>query len=152
MDAVERLSVIEDLRRLMARYVYSADHHRWQDLAATFTPDGTFTPHKPDGSVWLRMEGREEIAKTVGSSGGPEDVLVHHLFSDEIDVESATSAHGVWAMEDIITRPENAEVNEEFPFKGMHGYGHYHARFVKVDGSWYIAELKQTRLRLDFTH
>jgi len=24
------------------------------------------------------MEGREEIAKTVGSSGGPDDVLVHH--------------------------------------------------------------------------
>jgi hypothetical protein len=50
MDAVERLSVIEDLRRLMTRYVRSADHHRWQDLAAVFTPDGTFTPHKPDGS------------------------------------------------------------------------------------------------------
>jgi hypothetical protein len=34
----------------------------------------------------------------------------------------------------------------------MHGYGHYHARFVKTDGAWYIAELEQTRLRLDFTH
>ncbi len=152
MDAVERLSVVEDLRRLMARYVRYADNHRWQDLADLFTKDGTFTPHKPDGSVWLRMEGREEIAATVGSSGGPDDVLIHHLFSDEIDVESATSAHGVWAMEDIITRPENAEVNEEFPFKGMHGFGHYHAHFVKADGSWYIAELKQTRLRLDFTN
>jgi hypothetical protein len=108
MDAVERLSIIEDLRRLMAFYVRSADHHRWQDLAGLFTPDGTFTPHKPDGSVWLRMEGREKIAEMVGSSGGPDDVLIHHLFSDETDVESATSAHGVWAMEDIITRPENA--------------------------------------------
>jgi len=152
MDAVERLSIIEDLRRLMARYVRCADHHRWQDLAGLFTPEGSFTPHKPDGSVWLQMVGREQIAEIVGSSGGPDDVLVHHLFSDEIDVESATSAHGVWAMEDIITRPEDAEVNEKFPFKGMHGFGHYHARFVKVDGSWYIAELKQTRLRLDFTN
>jgi hypothetical protein len=152
MDAVERLSIIEDLRRLMAGYVRAADYHRWQDLANLFTPDGTFTPHKPDGSVWLRMRGRTEIAATVGASGGPDDVLIHHLFSDEIDVESATSAQGVWAMEDIITRPENAEVNEEFPFKGMHGFGHYHGHFVKVDGSWYIAELKQTRLRLDFTN
>jgi hypothetical protein len=151
MDAVERLSIIEDLRRLMARYVRSADHHRWQDLVGLFTPDGTFTPHKPDGSVWVRMEGRDKIAEIV-SSNGPDDVLVHHLFSDEIDVESATSARGVWAMEDIITRPENAEVNEQFPFKGMHGFGHYDARFVKVDGSWYIAELEQTRLRLDFTY
>ncbi|MFZ4156769.1 nuclear transport factor 2 family protein [Streptomyces pseudogriseolus] len=152
MDAVERLSIIEDLRRLMARYVYYADHHRWQDLAGLFTPAGTFTPHKPDGSVWLHMEGREQIAETVGASGGADDVLIHHLFSDEIEAVSATSAHGVWAMEDIIVRAEDAVVNEDFPFKGMHGFGHYHAQFVNVDGRWYIAELKQTRLRLDFTY
>jgi hypothetical protein len=151
MDTVERLSIIEDLRRLMARYVRYADHQRWQDLAGLFTPDGTFTPHKPDGSVWLRMEGREQIAATVGSSGGPGVTLIHHLFSDEIDVDSATAGHGIWAMEDVVTRPEDAPVSETIPFRGMHGFGHYHARFVEVDGSWYIAELKQTRIRIDFT-
>ncbi|MFD1930656.1 MULTISPECIES: nuclear transport factor 2 family protein [Nonomuraea] len=152
MDAIERLSITEDLRRLMARYVRYADHQRWQDLANLFTPDGTFTPHKPDGSVWLHMEGREGIAATVGASGGPGVTLVHHLFSDEIDVDSAMAAHGVWAMEDIITRPEDADVSEDIPFRGMHGFGHYHARFVMANGSWYIAELKQTRVRLDFTN
>ncbi|MFE0631882.1 nuclear transport factor 2 family protein [Streptomyces sp. NPDC058864] len=152
MNDVERLSTIEELRRLMARYVRYADQKRWQDLAGLFTPDGTFTPRRPDGSVWLRMKGRADIAATVGASSGPGDVLVHHLFSDEIDLESATGARGTWSMEDIITRPEDAEVNPDFPFKGMHGYGHYHARFVKADGAWYIAELEQTRLRLDFTH
>ncbi|MFF4146943.1 nuclear transport factor 2 family protein [Streptomyces sp. NPDC001698] len=152
MTDVERLSAIEDLRRLMARYVRYADHKRWKDLAGLFTPDGTFTPHKPDGSVWLRMNGREEIAATIGGSNGPDDVLIHHLFSDEIDIQSTTSARGTWSMEDIITRPEDAEVNSDFPFKGMHGYGHYLARFVKTDGAWHIAELEQTRLRLDFTY
>jgi hypothetical protein len=151
MDAVERLSTTEDLRRLMARYVRYADHQRWQDLANLFAPDGTFTPRKPDGSVWMRMEGREGIAATVGAGGGPGVTLVHHLFSDEIDVDSATAAHGVWAMEDIITRPEDADVSEDIPFRGMHGFGHYHARFVRTNGSWYIAELTQTRIRLDFT-
>ncbi|GGT10182.1 nuclear transport factor 2 family protein [Streptomyces chromofuscus] len=156
MDAIERLSTIEDLRRLMARYVRYADHKRWQDLAGLFTPDGTFTPHKPDGSVWLSMRGRTEIAATIGSSAGPRDALVHHLFSDEIDVESATSASGVWSMEDLITRAESAdgqvEAPEDFPFRSMHGFGHYHGRFTKRDGAWYIAELRQTRLRLDFTY
>ncbi|MCP2353952.1 hypothetical protein HD597_000972 [Nonomuraea thailandensis] len=135
----------------MARYVRYADHQRWQDLANLFTPDGTFTPHKPDGSVWLHMEGREQVAATVGASGGPGVTLVHHLFSDEIDVDSSTAAHGVWAMEDIVTRPEAAAVSEDIPFRGMHGFGHYHARFVRTNGSWCIAELKQTRIRLDFT-
>ncbi|WP_181800979.1 nuclear transport factor 2 family protein [Streptomyces shenzhenensis] len=152
MNDTERLSAIEDLRRLMARYVRYADHKRWEDLAGLFTPNGTFTPHKPDGSVWLRMNGREEIAATIGAGNGPDDVLIHHLFSDEIDIHSATGARGTWSMEDIITRPENSEVNPDFPFKGMHGFGHYHAEFVRTDGTWYIAELKQTRLRLDFTY
>ena len=37
MKEVERLSTIEDLRRLMARYVYNADQQRWEDLASLFT-------------------------------------------------------------------------------------------------------------------
>lgn len=155
MNDIERLSTVEDLRRLMARYVRYADHQRWQDLAGLFTPEGTYTPHKPDGSVWLRMSGREQIAAMIGSSAGPGDVLVHHLFSDEIDVDSATTAHGTWAMEDLITRSEtgpDADLPAQFAFKAMHGFGHYHGRFTEVDGTWYIAELTQTRLRLDFTY
>lgn len=155
MDDIERLSTVEDLRRLMARYARYADEQRWGDLAGLFTPDGTFTPHKPDGTVWLRMSGRDEIAAKIGSSAGPGDVLIHHLFSDEIDVESATAARGTWSMEDLITRPETgpgADIPEQFAFKSMHGFGHYHGTFTKADGTWYIAELTQTRLRLDFTH
>ncbi|MFE1465647.1 hypothetical protein ACFW6M_31645 [Streptomyces nigra] len=34
MDAAERPGAIEDPSRLMARYVYYADHHRRQDLAS----------------------------------------------------------------------------------------------------------------------
>ncbi|MFG2887661.1 nuclear transport factor 2 family protein [Streptomyces sp. NPDC048297] len=151
METIERLGITEEVRRLMARYVRYADHQRWGDLANLFTHDGTFTPHKPDGSVWFRMRGRDEITATVGASGGPGVTLIHHLFSDEIDVDSPTAAHGVFAMEDIVTRPEDAEVSEAIPFRTMHGFGHYHARFVKTGGSWQIAELKQTRVRLDFS-
>ncbi|GAB3957010.1 nuclear transport factor 2 family protein [Micromonospora vulcania] len=155
MNDLERLTIIEDLRRVMARYVYSADHHRFEDLGALFTPDGTFTPYKPDGSMWMRMEGREGIAKSIGGRNMPGDVLIHHIFSDEIDVESETTARGTWAMEDLVSRVEREGMADgpDGPLpKGMHGFGHYHAKFVKVDGSWYISELTQTRLRLDFTY
>lgn len=152
MDTAERLAIIEDVRRVMARYVRYADHHRWQDLAGLFTVDGTFTPHKPDGSIWLRMEGREDIASQIGSANGPDDVVIHHLFSSEVDVESADFASGVWSMEDRTIRSDDVEPPVDFPFKSMHGFGHYHGRFVKIDGAWYIAELKQTRVHLDFTY
>ena len=151
MQTLERLTITEDVRRLMARYVRYADNQRWNDLANLFTEDGTFTPHRPDGSVWMRMNGRAEISATVGASGGAGVTLIHHLFSDEIDVDSAVSARGVFAMEDIVTRPEDAEVSEAIPFRHMHGFGHYHARFVRTDGSWRIAEMTQTRVRLDFS-
>ncbi|WP_327292785.1 nuclear transport factor 2 family protein [Streptomyces sp. NBC_01198] len=156
MNDTDRLIAIEDIRRVMARYVYNADHHRFEDLAGLFTPDGTFTPYKPDGSMWMRMEGREGIATSIGSRNIPGDVLIHHLFSDEIDVESENTARGTWAMEDIVNRVEREEKavgpdGAPVPM-GMHGFGHYHGRFVKIAGTWYIAELKQTRLRIDFTY
>ncbi|MGW5557011.1 nuclear transport factor 2 family protein [Micromonospora sp. NPDC003944] len=155
MNDLERLTIIEDLRRVMARYVRYADHHRFEDLAGLFTPDGTFTPYKPDGSMWMRMEGREGIASSIGGRNLPGDVLIHHIFSNEIDVLSETTARGTWAMEDLISRVERegmADGPDGPTPKGMHGFGHYHANFVKVDGSWFIAELTQTRLRIDFTY
>jgi hypothetical protein len=164
INAVERLTIIEDLRRLMARYVYSADHQRWRDLAALFTPDGTFTPHNVDGSVAQRMAGREEIAASIPAAIGPGAVVIHHLFSDEIDADSPASARGVFAMEDLITRPAStdgtasangtasADGGGQARFTSMHGYGHYRPRFTRTDGRWYIAELVLTRLRLDFTY
>jgi hypothetical protein len=152
MDDIDRLTIIENLRRLMARYVYSADRQRWPELTALFTPDGTFTPHNVDGSVLRRMTGREEIAASIAASVGPGAVVIHHLFSDEIDVDSAASAHGVFAMEDLISRPASTDESGRAQFTSMHGYGHYRPRFTKADGRWYISELVQTRLRLDFTY
>lgn len=152
MDDIERLSNIESLRRLMARYVYVADHQQWDELAALFTPDGSFTPHNADGTVLRRMGSPEEIARSIPQSVGPDAVVVHHLFSDEIDVDSATSARGVWAMEDLISRPARTGADGQPQFTEMHGFGHYRPRFTKVDGEWKIAELVLTRTRVDLTY
>ena len=152
LKEVERLSTIEDLRRLMARYVYNADQQRWEDLASLFTTDGTFTPHNVDGSVARRMEGRTEIAESIPASIGPGAVVVHHLFSDEIDIESATAARGVWAMEDLIERSASTGPDGKPRFTSMHGFGHYRPRFTKTDGVWKIAELVLTRVRMDLAY
>ncbi len=44
MDDLGRLTATEDVRRVMAHYVYCADHHRWDELAALFTPDAPSPP------------------------------------------------------------------------------------------------------------
>ncbi|MEV0846288.1 nuclear transport factor 2 family protein [Streptomyces sp. NPDC049954] len=152
LSAIERLSITEDLRRLMARYVRTADLQRWEELASLFTDDGTFTPHDVDGSVARRMAGRSQIAESIAASVGPGAVVVHHLFSDEIDVETETSARAVWAMEDLIKRPASTGPDGRPRFTSMHGFGHYRPRFTKVDGVWKISELVLTRVRMDIAY
>ena len=149
---IEKLVAVNEIREVMASYARHADHKEFEALAGLFTPDGTFTPHKVDGSVWMHMEGREGVAKTIAESVGNAQVL-HQLFSYETEVLSPTSATSIVSMADMFIRPEGDAVasHENTDFKTMHGYGHYHGEFVKVDGRWYIKTLVQTRLRMEFT-
>jgi hypothetical protein len=71
-----------------------------------------------------------------------EVVTVHHCHTPEIQLTSATTASGVWAMEDMLRWPNGME---------LHGYGHYHETYEKRDGAWCITSSKLTRLRADFT-
>ena len=100
----------------------------------------------------MHMEGREGIATTISESVGNAQVL-HQLFSYETEVLSPTAATSVVSMADMLIRPEGeaAPSHETTAFKTMHGYGHYHGDFVKVDGRWYIKKLVQTRLKMEFT-
>ena len=70
-------------------------------------------------------------------------VTVHHGHMPEIEVTSPTTATGTWAMEDKLRWPEGS------PIKIMHGYGHYHETYTKVDGHWRIATTRLSRLRID---
>jgi hypothetical protein len=60
----------------------------------------------------------------------------------EIELTSATTATGVWAMEDMLRWPNGME---------LHGYGHYHETYEKSDGRWRIRSTTLTRLRVDMT-
>jgi hypothetical protein len=60
----------------------------------------------------------------------------------EIELTSATTAKGIWAMQDLLRWPDGRELS---------GYGHYHETYQRVDGAWRIKTLKLTRLRMDFS-
>jgi hypothetical protein len=86
--------------------------------------------------------GNREIAAFVRASID-EVTTVHHGHTPEIDVTSSTSATGIWAMEDHLWWPEGS------PISKMHGYGHYHETYEKLDGRWLITSTTLTRLRTD---
>jgi hypothetical protein len=73
---------------------------------------------------------------------------VHQGFMAEIEIIDAENARGIWAMQDVI---EWKDGHPREGWKSIIGRGHYHDAFRKTDGSWRIASLSLTRLRLDIT-
>jgi len=151
MTELERLSAVDAIRSVMARYVYYADHAEYENLAGLFTQGGTFRSKNVQGEDWVVMNGRQQIIEIISNSVGTAKVI-HHLFSYETEILSENTAKSVINMEDILIRPEDGELPEDpaMAFKTMHGYGHYRGDFVKINGIWYIDTLVQTRLKIDF--
>ena len=152
---IEVLKALEEIRRLEARYARYADEKRWADLAGLFTVDGTFTPQNTDGKPLAVMSGRQEIIDSMTAVMNGDVSPIHLLLTSEIDILSPTSAHGIWAMADLIFRnddpPAQADATGGIPaFKTMRGWGHYHVDYVKIDGAWYVSKRVQTRTRLEF--
>jgi hypothetical protein len=154
---IEVLKAVEEIRRLEARYARYADEKRWADLAGLFTVDGTFTPEDADGNPLAVMSGRQDIVDSLTAAMTGDVTPIHLLLTSEIDVLSPTTAHGIWAMADLVFRnddpPAHAVATSNIPaFKTMRGWGHYHVDYVKLDGAWYFSKRVQTRTRLEFSN
>jgi hypothetical protein len=147
MDIVLELAETEALRQLKARYFYFLDTKEWDSWLALFTPDATL---KWDLEVATRgREGRtvgfsgvEAIAEHVVRGILAEATTVHHGYTPLLEMLSETEARGIWAMDDLVASPERL----------VHGYGHYHETYRKVDGSWKIASSHLRRIRVTATH
>jgi hypothetical protein len=142
MDDIERLTAIEEIRRLKARYVRSLDTKDWNGFRDVFAADAEMDMRAEAGDAGL-VHGAQAIADFVRGAVG--DVqTVHHGHMPEIDLTSANTATGIWAMEDLLRWPAGG------PYGSMHGWGHYHETYVKHGDAWRIQTLTLTRLRLDF--
>jgi hypothetical protein len=143
MTDLDTLLAIEAIKRLKARYFRCVDGKDWAGYAALFTPDARFEAEDMPGRV---LEGGEAIA-AMASAGLEDCVSVHHGHCPEIDILSDTEASGVWAMDDLLTWRDPAKS----PIHAMHGYGHYHETYRRIEGAWHIATLRLTRLQIDTT-
>jgi hypothetical protein len=132
-DLLRQLADIEAIKRLKARYFRLMDQKKWDEWAMVFATDAHLVV--PEGGV--DEHGRAAVVASV--SGVLEGVrTVHHGHMPEIELTSATTATGIWAMFDDIDRPDGRR----------QGFGHYHERYVKgADGAWRIDDVLLTRLR-----
>jgi uncharacterized protein (TIGR02246 family) len=129
---------IEAIRQLKARYFRTLDTKDWAAMRQVFTDDAVMDTVASGGTV---VAGADEIMSFLLGVIG-DVVTVHHGHTPEIELTSATTAIGIWAMEDMLRWPDGRE---------MHGYGHYHETYEKAGGAWRIKTLTLTRLRTDVT-
>jgi uncharacterized protein (TIGR02246 family) len=129
---------ITAITQLKARYCRTMDTKDWGAMRQLFADDVTIDTVESGGNV---ITGADQFMAFLKQSIA--DVLtVHHCHLPEIELTSPTTATAVWAMEDMLRWPDGSE---------LHGYGHYHETYEKIDGRWYIKTLKLTRIRVDAT-
>jgi hypothetical protein len=131
---------VEEIKQLKARYFRCMDTKDWDGMRQVFAQDVHIDTSGDGGGV---QDDADDFMAMLRSN--IEDVVtVHHGHMPEITLTSATTATGIWAMEDHLWWPEGA------PLKHLHGYGHYHETYERgADGTWRIKSLKLTRLRVD---
>jgi hypothetical protein len=163
MTDIETLLALEEIKQLKARYFRCVDSKDWAGLAQVFAPDaildladgararnpltGEFDQPPLDFPPLTSVEAIvAQISQSVQRL-----VTVHHGHMPEIRLTSGTSAEGIWAMEDMLRSPDGTPLPWAPPFTNMHGYGYYHESYRRIEGSWRIAFLRLTRLRVDLS-
>jgi SnoaL-like domain len=138
MDDVTSLLEIESIKQLKARYCRLLDTKDWEAWRAIFADDFLSDTSEAGGKL---IRGADEfVAFTHKNIGKPSQPTVHQVHAPEIELTSATTARGVWALNDVVRLAPGLNLN---------GYGHYHETYEKIDGQWRIKSSKLTRLRED---
>lgn len=140
MDDLERLIAIEAIKQLKARYFYGYDHKDWAFWRdEVWAPDGRLEVPEMGKTI----EPREAMIAWVIEQSA-DQVSVHHGHTPIIDITSATTATGIWAMEDRIYRSKEHPLGGDIHY--VHGFGHYHETYVKLAAGWRIRSTRLTRL------
>jgi hypothetical protein len=127
---------LEQIRRLKARYFRALDTKDWPTLVELFTDpvhidvrdDGAGTTSSPQEFV-------ESVRRALEGA-----TTVHHGHMPELELTSADTATGIWAMQDQIWWPEGA------PVRRLVGSGHYHETYRRTADGWRIESMRLTRL------
>jgi len=146
MNLAVRLSTLEDIRNVKARYCRFLDTKDWESLSGVFTADAILDVRADTGLE--PIHGRADLIAQIRAAV-IDAQTAHHVHTPEINLTSAVDAAVIWAMQDrVVWSPGKS------PLPGIAsitGFGHYHELYVRQDGVWKIAALRLTRLYVE-TH
>jgi len=128
----------EAIKQLKARYFRSIDTKDWSGFRLVFADDVVVDTTESGGGI---VAGADDFVAFLSNTLA-DVVTVHHGHMPEITLTSPTKATGTWALQDLLIWPDGRK---------LHGYGHYHETYAKIEGEWRIKELRLTRLHMDMT-
>ncbi|TAM67248.1 nuclear transport factor 2 family protein [Mycobacterium sp.] len=132
------LPSIESIKQLKARYCRYLDTKDWAAWRTIFADDFVSDTSEAGGKV---IAGADDfVAFTRQALGRPTQPTSHQVHTPEIELTSATTARGIWALQDVVRFG---------PGVTLVGYGHYHETYENIGGRWLIKSSKLTRLRED---
>ena len=134
----DTLLAIESIKQLKARYCRYLDTKDWAAWRALFTDD--FVSDTAEAGGKLIVGADEFVSFTRKNIGRPAQATAHQVHAPEIELTSATTARGVWALQDVVRFGAGVS---------LVGYGHYHETYERTGGQWLIKSSKLTRLRED---
>ena len=140
MDAAVAVLEIESIKQLKARYCRYLDAKDWQAWRDVFADDFVGDTTGAGGAVIVGAD--RFVAYTRNTIGRSSQPTVHQVHAPELELTSATTAHGWWALHDVVRLR---------PALTLRGYGHYHETYEKTDAGWRIKTSTLTRLREDIT-
>ena len=143
-QAADELEALRQLKARYCRFLDTKDVASWRGVFANdvvVTLDMAVSTGGADPQTAPPIEGVDGFVPMV--MGGLENVATkHHCHTPELALISATTATGIWAMEDLLIFGDGRE---------LYGAGHYHETYEKRDGAWRIKTLHLTRTILRIT-
>lgn len=140
MTPIERLTAIEEIRALKARYWLGVDTQDGALLRSVFSDDAAIP--SPDGATQRSAQAFVDnlLAMFRGATS------VHQGSSPIIAFRSDVEATGLWTLEDRIWAPETGS---PLPFKVLHGWGHYHDVYRRTAVGWRIQSFRLDRIKVE---
>jgi hypothetical protein len=133
--ALPEILAIEQLKARYCRLLDGKDWRAWRDI---FADDFLMDLSQAGGDV---VNGADAfVAYARKKIGKPSQATVHQVHAPEIELTSATTAEGVWALNDVVRFA---------PGLSVIGYGHYYETYEKRNRCWFIKSSRLTRLRED---
>lgn len=144
MTEIERLLAIEEIQQVKAKYFYGFDHKDWEMWRRdVWAPEGRLEVPEFREEPFTPFE--EVLA--YASEAAADQVSIHHGHTPIIEFVSDTEARVIWAMEDRLYRTKEHPLYDGSTW--LHGFGHYHETYVKLDCGWRILSSRLTRLRVE---